>query len=84
VSDDVAVWRRLTAVYKAEAFCGIFLDMFNEGISVSPATLLALGAGGVILGLDIYGSAQAEGAAESPNEPLTRIEKPFLDAADRT
>jgi hypothetical protein len=39
-------------------FCGLFLDEMNEGISLSPDTLAAIGSRGLSSGLDIYGPDQ--------------------------
>ena len=52
---DLAVWKRLTDIYHADVFCGLFLEESNEEINVSPQMLLMLGERGIALGLDIYG-----------------------------
>jgi hypothetical protein len=54
MTNDLAVWQRLTSVYQADVFCGLFLEQKNQGISVSPQTLQLLGERGIELGLDIY------------------------------
>src|SRR5574343_150563 len=43
LTQDLATWNRLTAKYKADLFCGWFMDQSNEGEDISAATLLALG-----------------------------------------
>ena len=53
-TEDLAVWRHLTAKYWAEIFCGLFLKEYNEGICVSARTLQMLGERGINLDLDIY------------------------------
>jgi hypothetical protein len=53
-TEDLAVWQRLTSVYAANVFCGLFLEQENEGVDVSPQTLRMLGERGVKLQLDIY------------------------------
>ena len=53
---DLAVWNDLTHRFKADVFCGLFLNEFNEGLCLSPETLKALGLRGLSLDLDIYGS----------------------------
>ena len=54
MADDPRVWRELTATYRADVFCGLFLVEANEGITLSPATLLALGTRALVMDLDIY------------------------------
>jgi hypothetical protein len=49
MTDDLAVWQRLTSVYQADIFCGLFLEQENEGISLSPTTLQLLGERGIEL-----------------------------------
>lgn len=55
LSTDLAVWNDLTSRFKADVFCGLFLNEFNEGLSLSLETLKALGLRGLSLDLDIYG-----------------------------
>ncbi len=59
LTTDFAVWNELTRRFKADVFCGLFLNEINEGISLSPKTLEALGLRGLSLGLDIYGPDSA-------------------------
>ena len=54
LTSNLDVWRALRARYRLDLFCGWFMNESNEGVSVSPATLLALGERGIELGLDIY------------------------------
>jgi hypothetical protein len=51
---DLDVWKSLTSEFRADLFCGLFMDRSNEGLSLSPETLAALGCRGIELGLDIY------------------------------
>ncbi len=51
---DLNVWRHLSQRFRIDLFCGWFMDASNEGVSISPATLAALGARGIELGIDIY------------------------------
>jgi Domain of unknown function (DUF4279) len=63
-TDDLAVWQRLTSIYDADVFCGLFLEQGNEGVSVSPQTLRLLGERGIKLELDIYApDGEADGEA---------------------
>jgi hypothetical protein len=55
LTQDIAVWQALSERFQADLFCGLFLREGNEGLPVSPETLLALGMRGLKLDLDIYG-----------------------------
>lgn len=52
---EQAVWHELNARYSVDLFCGWFMDNLNEGITIAPQTLLALGERGVAWSIDIYG-----------------------------
>jgi hypothetical protein len=54
VSDDPAVWETLTKKYKAEVFCGLFLDAENRECWLSADALRHLAERGVDIGFDIY------------------------------
>ena len=56
LTPDLGVWMKLTASYDVDIFCGWFMQRINEGVQISPATLLALGQRKIVLSLDIYGS----------------------------
>jgi hypothetical protein len=62
LTTDMDVWREFSGRYGGDIFVGLFMADENEGISVSPETLAALGARGLTLDLDIYyyGSAEDE------------------------
>ena len=60
LSDDLAVWADLTSRFRADVFCGLFLEEGNEGISLSPQTLALLGARNLELDLDIYSGHYSE------------------------
>ena len=53
-TENLDVWRGITARYDAEIFCDLFLDEANQGLMISPATLRMLGERGISLDLDIY------------------------------
>ena len=55
LTTDLAVWNDLTRRFRADVFCGLFLSEFNEGLSLMPETLKALGLRGLTLDLDVYG-----------------------------
>ena len=51
---DIVVWRALASRFDIDLFCGWFMAGGNEGVELSPATLLALGERGIRLGIDLY------------------------------
>lgn len=53
LTGDLAVWQSL-ARFRPDLFCGLFMGSSNDGVSLSPRALLALGQRGIELGLDIY------------------------------
>ena len=52
---DLAVWADVAARFDLGLFCGWFMNKSNEGATMSPNTLLALGQRGIERALDIYG-----------------------------
>jgi hypothetical protein len=52
---NTAVWQTLARKYRLDLFCGLFMGGGNEGLSISPTSLLSLGERGIELGLDVYG-----------------------------
>ena len=54
MTDDLAVWKTLATRFEIDLFCGLFLAGGNEGLSLSPQSLKALGDRGIELSLDIY------------------------------
>ena len=57
LTQDMAVWRALSAEFEIDLYCGLFMDGTNDGLSLSASTLAALGERGVELGLDVYAPA---------------------------
>ena len=53
-TNDLAVWKNITARYWVDLYCGLFLGVSNEGLVLSPVSLAALGKRGIELALDIY------------------------------
>jgi len=53
LTGDPAIWKSL-ARFRPDLFCGLFMASSNDGVSLSPKVLLALGERGIELGLDIY------------------------------
>lgn len=54
LTPDLAVWRELSERYSVDLFCGWFMANGNDGVSIAPRILLALGERGIELDLDIY------------------------------
>jgi len=55
LTDDLAVWKSFASQYKMDLFCGIFMECYNEGMELSPESLLVLGSRGIKIDLDVYG-----------------------------
>jgi hypothetical protein len=55
VTSDLSVWSDIATRFRVDLFCGWFMGSGNEGVAISPATMLALGQRGIQLSLDIYG-----------------------------
>ncbi|PHV18063.1 hypothetical protein CSQ90_07090 [Janthinobacterium sp. BJB303] len=55
MTDDLMVWQALTSSCDVDMFCGAFMQSTNDGLSLSPETMLALGSRGIKFDLDIYG-----------------------------
>ncbi|MFQ6548343.1 DUF4279 domain-containing protein [Aestuariibius sp. 2305UL40-4] len=54
LTEDMDVWRDITARYRADIFCGLFMKEGNEGISLSNETLERLAVRGLKIDFDIY------------------------------
>jgi hypothetical protein len=57
---DLSIWSFLSAKYSMDLFCGLFMTETNEGLSISPGNLKALGERSILLALDIYGPTKDE------------------------
>jgi Domain of unknown function (DUF4279) len=57
LTKDIAVWSNLASRFKMDLFCGLFLNSSNEGVGISPLSMVELGKRGIELGFDIYGPA---------------------------
>ncbi|WP_286070228.1 DUF4279 domain-containing protein [Stenotrophomonas sp. 57] len=62
LTGDLAAWKSL-APFRPNLFCGLFMGSGNDGVSLSPRAMLALGQRGIELGLDIYDAVEEESAA---------------------
>jgi hypothetical protein len=54
------VWASFAGKFDIDFFCGWFMGGSNEGIEVSPQTLLILGERNIALSLDIYAPLRDE------------------------
>ncbi len=54
LTTDKAVWAKLGAEYDIDLFCGWFMEYGNEGVSINPETMAALGTRGILLDIDLY------------------------------
>jgi hypothetical protein len=59
LTDDLNVWGSIAGTYRIDLFCGLFMGGSNEGLSLSPESMAALGLRHIELGLDIYGGDEA-------------------------
>lgn len=55
LSNDLEVWRTIGQRYEVDLFCGLFMKSGNDGLSLSPGSLHALGVRQIEIGFDIYG-----------------------------
>ena len=55
LTTDLQVWRDVAERFQVDLFCGWLMGESNEGISLTPETLQALGERGIELQVDIYG-----------------------------
>lgn len=53
--DDTTMWEELVEAYHVEVFCGVFLQSDNQGATVEPEVMGALGRRGLALSFDFYG-----------------------------
>lgn len=56
LTDDMSIWQDLTSRFRADVFCGLFMEEGNEGISLSNETLQRLAERGLTIDFDIYDS----------------------------
>jgi hypothetical protein len=54
LTNDMRAWAKVSGTCRIDLFVGLFMDSGNNGLSVSPVHLLALGERGIELGLDVY------------------------------
>jgi hypothetical protein len=58
---DIGVWKSIGGRFDIDLFCGWFMGGSNEGASISPETLIALGERGIELAIDLYAPSAGNG-----------------------
>jgi len=54
LTTDITVWAELAQRFNVDLFCGWFMKRGNEGVSLAPGSLTALGDRHILLDLDLY------------------------------
>lgn len=54
LTQDLSVWSDIASRFRVDLFCGWLMSSSNEGVEVSPETMLALGRRHIQLSIDIY------------------------------
>lgn len=52
---NTEIWQTLARSFRLDLFCGLFMSRQNEGLSISPTSMLSLGQRAIQLSLDVYG-----------------------------
>lgn len=55
LTTNESAWAELQVRYDVDLFCGWFMVYGNEGVTIEPETLVALGVRGIRLDIDLYG-----------------------------
>lgn len=58
VTDDLGAWRELCRRFRMDVFCGVFMEDWNRGFELSPATMKLLSERGLAIGFDIYATPE--------------------------
>ncbi|MEB2843242.1 DUF4279 domain-containing protein [Rhizobiales bacterium RZME27] len=58
LTDDLTVWKDLSARFDGDVLMGLFMAEANEGFSLDPALLGAIAARGLVLEFDVYASEE--------------------------
>lgn len=65
---DLAAWRQITERFRADLFCGVFLNSWNNGYLLSPALLVLLAERRLQIGFDIYAPVDTWPDGEAQDE----------------
>ena len=60
LTGDLCVWKKLTAKFDSDLFCGLWLEGFNSGQPLQASTLRLIADRSLNLDLDIYGDSEQE------------------------
>jgi hypothetical protein len=72
LSPDLEVWRSITSSFRVDVFFGLFMKEWNEGLSLAPTTMVALGSRGIEADFDIYGPLPEESNQSAQTTPGLR------------
>jgi hypothetical protein len=67
MTSNLEVWATVAQQYDVDLFCGWFMEVSNEGVSVSVHTLSLLAERGIELSLDIYGPDEENDSGKVEN-----------------
>lgn len=74
LTPDLDTWQRLADAFHIDLFCGWFMERLNEGVEISPETLMALAQRRVVLSL--ASTVTADSAPSRPwRQPRTNGEE---------
>jgi hypothetical protein len=62
MSDDISVWKGLSAQFRCELFVGVFMTTVNDGFCISTDTLSALSDRRIMLAFDAYSHVEERNA----------------------
>jgi hypothetical protein len=60
MTTDFSVWRSITSRFRVDLFCGLWMTGCDNGMTLCPQSLAALGERGIEMGLCIYGDHKYE------------------------
>jgi hypothetical protein len=66
LTSDLSIWQQIAATHHLDLFCGLFMGETNDGLVLSPESLVAVGQRRIELQLDIYAPSPDE-ATPAPN-----------------
>lgn len=59
-SSDVTVWQKITRIYDADVFCGLWMECLNEGFALPRELISSLADRNLMIDFDIYGPLRDE------------------------
>ena len=67
-TDNFSVWKTTAENVKADVFCGLFQEGFNQGFSLSPSVLKMLADRDLEIGFDVYAPTGAGDVSAVPED----------------